>query len=129
MSKKSFVITFIFLVFVSIVVLAAIEFFRDKEPKLSDDEYIIKAITESNSEFIHNNKPVIEIDSITVFNDHWYVATIKSLRATENIVPVKVVVLDTDGIFKVIAGPDTHFTEAELLRYNMPDSVILELQK
>lgn len=45
-------------------------------------------------------------------------------------VPVKIILSDLHQKLPIVLlGPDTHFTEQELLEKNIPDSVILELQK
>ncbi len=96
---------------------------------LSDEEQLIKIITSEYPSFTSNEEPLIEIESVSDNYKGWYVVTIKSKRPVKNFVPVKLVMLETGGIAKTILGPDTHFTESDLLKYNVPDSVIMELQK
>ena len=129
MSKKYILGCILLLILIGFGIFTAKVILMDKNDDLTIEDRILYAITENNSGFLHDNKPVIEIDAVSVFEDRWYVATVKSIRATDEIVPVKVVLLDTNGILRMTAGPDTHFTETELLRYNIPDSVILELRK
>lgn len=105
------------------------DIFTTKDESTIDDEKILYVITEKMPLFSLNSKPVIKIDSVSRHRGGWQIVTIKSLRSSEKFVPVKVVMLDTEGKLTIIAGPDTYFTESELLKYNVPDSVIMELQK
>ena len=73
--------------------------------------------------------PVFAIDSISSHGS-WHIAKIKSLKETRRPVPVIAILNELDDTtLNIVLGPDTHFTETELLRNNVPDSVILELQK
>lgn len=127
MSKTSSLGVLVLLIFLCAGVLAARSILMGSTT-ISIEERVLEATTKNNPEYMHDGKPVIEVVSVSSF-DTWHIATIKSLRSTDTFVPVKIVLLDTSGILRVVAGPDTHFTEKELLEKNAPDSVILELQK
>ncbi len=102
---------------------------RPADPNQSIDDRIIEAITKEFPTFSSDDGPVIEIDSVSRHDNNWHIATIKSSRSGDESGFVKVILADTNTELKVIAGPDTYFTEAELLKRNIPDSVILELRR
>ena len=89
---------------------------------------VIEAITEGKPSLLDNGEPIIEIDSLSRHND-WYIASIKSINDTGDIVPVKVILVDSNGVMRSIFGPETRFTETEMLQYNVPDAIIKELTK
>jgi hypothetical protein len=96
------------------------------------NEEIIGAITRDNPTLVYQNKPVIEVVSTKQFEGKWYVVTIKSIHEKTMPVPVKVVLLDQgepDHILTALLGPDVHFTDSEMGSANLPDSVMLELEK
>lgn len=94
---------------------------------ISTEEQILKSIAREFPSFSADGKPVIELSSISTHDNGWYVATIKSLQSVKNPVPVRLVLLETDGQIRTILGPDVHFSEEEMLALNIPDSVILEI--
>lgn len=100
-----------------------------KEAAPTREQLILTAIIEGMPQFIHDGKPAIEIYSVSQFEGKWYIVTIKSVRPIKNFVPVRLVLLEEASRFRIIVGPDTYFPEDRLLSLNLPDSVILELQK
>lgn len=93
------------------------------------NEDFLQAITHQFPDFIKNDDPVIAIESISRHDYIWYIATIRSTSEVENFVPVRVVLVNRNNTLSVILGPSVHFTEYDLDSYNLPNSVILELQK
>ncbi len=109
---------------------------RMQVPKTNEPshEEIISAITYNFPMFLHDNAPVIEVTDVERIDDKWYVVTIKSIHEKEAAVPVKIIMINENNsgdnlTLRIVTGPDTYFTEPELLRYNVPDSVILELEE
>lgn len=95
-------------------------------------EAIVQAIVSARPSLTVDSRPVIEIDSVSMPENGWYVAVIKSVREKKTSVPVRVVLVDNGGHsskLSVLLGPDTYFSEPEMLSLNIPDSVILELKK
>ncbi len=98
---------------------------------LSHDDFVY-AITDRFPSLVRDGKPVIEVVDAQRIENTWYIITIKSIHEEKMSVPVKVILLDngqSSPDLRAIAGPDIRFTETEMLRYNLPDSVILELQE
>ncbi len=101
------------------------------------EEEILQVIIRDIPAFSNEGKPVAQIDSISRHDDKWYVATVKSLHPVKNFVPVKVVLLDygkPSNNLKVVLGPSVYFSDHDLRDHgmaslNLPDSVIIELQK
>lgn len=120
----------IFTVFALLISLGALTFLRIQQattPQPSNEDFL-QAITHKFPDFADNNEPVITIDSISRHEYKWYIVTIKSLDRVENFVPVKLIMVDEGDNLSVILGPDTQFTELEMISHNLPESAILELQ-
>ena len=126
MNKK---ILFFILFFASITTGMLYITLRKPHIQEVDKEYILSSILNDIPAFSADNRSLVKIDSVAKFEDKWYIINISSLRETKVDVPVKLVLLDTGTDLQIMLGPDTDFTEAELLQYNVPDSVILGLQK
>lgn len=96
----------------------------------SEDSFL-QFITDTFPLFTEKNEPVIAVDSISRHENNWYIVTIKSIHDVEVFVPVRIIVFYREGLERdpsVILGPDTHFTETEMLSNNIPDSIIRELR-
>lgn len=94
---------------------------------LIDKNYILQVITQEFPGFTYDNEALIEIGDVMKFEEKWYVTTVNSPRDSEIRVPVYILLHgDTDNL-RVVLGPDAHFTETEMLQYNLPDSIIKEL--
>ena len=109
--------------------LAWFLFNRPATQTKSTEERMLDVIVSEFPSFSSEGKPVIELESVSVHGDGWYVATIKSLHPVKNPVPVRIVLVEKEGQIRSIIGPETHFSEAKMLSLNIPDSVILELSK
>lgn len=99
---------------------------------LPSNRVVLQTITNQYPEFLSNNKPVIQVESVSRFEDEWYIITLKSLNEVEQFVPVKALLTETPHTstgLKIVLGPEVHFTESEMRYYNLPDTVIKELQK
>lgn len=129
MNKKVIFGIILLLILASAAIFLQGRDFLSKNTAPAKEERILHAITDNIPAFLYEGEPVIGIDSISTFDDKWHIVTIKSLRTSEKFVPVKIIMLDNGDELRIISGPDTHFTEPELLKYNVPDAVILELQK
>jgi len=127
----------VILIIVIIGIISIVVFFeKDNSPQAlrRSEKELLEAITNEYSDFISDSKPVIQIDSVSQHEEKWYVVTIKSLQPVENFVPVKVVLIDhnhneDNGRLQVLLGPDIHFSVPQAMALNIPDSVIMELQK
>lgn len=130
--KKVAVIILSVAIVVTGLILVTLKINKDDSAIQNTDEQlqvrVIEAITKGRPSLLDNGKPIIEVDSLSHHNS-WYIASIKSVNETGDAVPVKVVLIDSNGVMRSILGPETRFTEAEMLKYNIPDSVIQELQK
>lgn len=126
--KKSITISIavILILFAGIIIFVRTQ--RATIPQPSNDEFI-QAITDKFPDFIDDDDPVIAVDSVSRHNYKWYIVTIKSLDRVENFVPVKLIIVDEGDNLSVILGPDTQFTELEMISRNLPESAILELQE
>ena len=129
MNKKTILSVLLVLLVLSLGALLVNKIVTGQDDTPDTKERLLQTITEDTPAYSHNNTPVIEIDSVITFEDKWHIVTIKSLRSKGAAVPVKVIMLDVGNKSMIIAGPDTHFAEPELLKKNVPDSVILELRK
>lgn len=98
-----------------------------KEERLSDSQ-LLEVITDTIPDLLQDSKPVIKVDSVSRYNN-WHIVTIKSLRSTENYIPVKVVILDSISKPKLIAGPSTSISELELFKHKVPNSIAEKLQE
>lgn len=122
----------------SIVIISlGVVIYNSRQPQKVNsptNEDIITTITDSFPFFLKDDSPVIEVADMKQVNDIWYIVTIKSINEKTVAVPIKAVLInnstpDEEVKLGLILGPDTHFTESELLGNNLPDSVILELRK
>jgi hypothetical protein len=107
-------------------------FKQSAPPKELSSEHILQAIIHDIPAFSSAGKPIIQIASVSHIEGGWYVVILKSLHPVKTFVPVKVILMDQglpDHLLTVVLGPDTHFTEDEMTAHNLPDPVILELQK
>ena len=112
------------------VVVAVLSFKKSEIHNTYTNADIISVITREKPVFLDGTNPVIEVNSNKQLEDGWHVITIKSIHEDTMSVPIFVVMTRSDNPaskFNMILGPDTHFTEAEMLQYNLPDSVIREL--
>ena len=100
-----------------------------RQERATQEDYIHQAIIEKYPGLMIGGVPLIELKSVTEPEPGWYIANIGSIQETKKDVPVYVVLRGSDENVRVFLGPDIHFSEAEMLSLNMPDSVILELQK
>lgn len=97
------------------------------------NQEVLDTIIRDKPAFLYKGKSIIEVASLKRFDD-WYVAIIKSPNDKSFQVPVKIILEDIrtgkePRNLKVKLGPDTHFTDYEMLQYGMPDSLIQELRK
>jgi len=125
----------LFIIFTSLGLGVAL-YSRFQIPKTNEpsNEDIISAITNEFPIFLDDNIPVIEVTEKERFENKWYVITIKSIHEKEAFVPIKTVIVSENTSnnttrLRIVLGPDARFTESSLLQYNVPDSVILELQE
>lgn len=96
------------------------------------NEAALQAILDSKPLFTSSGSSVIEIENVSEPQENWYIATIKSINEDTATVPVSVVLREysqSGSDLRVVLGPETDFTEAQMLQRNLPDAVILELQK
>lgn len=106
------------------------------QPKPSSnfsDEILLQAITKKYPAFIYKGEPTIKISTVSVHEGKWYIVSIASRRSVKSPVPVRVVLVNSSSVENpnliVVLGPDTHFSESAMVSSNLPDSVIMELQK
>jgi hypothetical protein len=104
-------------------------FLTSQQKTPTQEDLILNTITESVSPFSHEGRSIVEIESISRHEDGWYIVELKPVRSYKGYIPVKLIMSDTGGTLNIISGPDTYFGEPELLKLNVPDSVILELRK
>lgn len=113
-----------------IAVLVVVGFFfttgKTNQDIVTIDDRILRFLSSEFTGLNHNGKPIFKIKSTSQFEDKWYVVTIDSLSKTAVDVPVYFLLTDENNTLHFILGPDTHFTEAEMLKYNVPDSIIKE---
>lgn len=102
---------------------------RQQEVEEMSPDIFINAISYEFPFFLQEGKSVIKIGTIKSFENGWHVVTIRSIREASEPVPVFVVLNELNNKLRVVLGPDTYFSETELLRHNIPDSVILGLQE
>lgn len=100
---------------------------RSNKNQPTEEDVITQAITRAVPMFSDGDKPVIEISSITKFEDAWYIININSHHKANNDVLVYLVLHGFNNDLQVVVGPDTYFNETEMLQYNIPDSIIKEL--
>lgn len=100
--------------------------FVPSDTTLSEEELVIKTITGISPVFSHEGNPVFAIDSLSRYDEKWYVVTIRSIHETKATVPVYFLFARTNDTLQTILGPDTRFSESEMLHYNVPDSIIRE---
>lgn len=104
--------------------------FTDHEKYTSTEDEVTQVIVDNFPYFSYNRTPAFRIDSLSSHDNIWYIATIKPLNSTEVSVPVKIILMrenQSSSSLRIILGPDTVFTESEMISYNIPDSVIKEL--
>lgn len=89
------------------------------------DDRITSAIIDAAPFLSSEGSPVFKIKSVNK-SDNWYAVTIESLRETATHIPVYVILVKNNGKIQTVLGPDTHFTEAEMLKYNVPDPIVRE---
>lgn len=114
---------------------------QPKASKTYTDEELLRIIVKDIPALTYKGKPVVRIYSVAHREDKWYVVTIKSLRPVKTFVPVRLVLLnqgEPSNKLTVVQGPDVQFSTTEhadseagydITALNMPDWVILELQK
>ncbi len=128
-------IAFIVVIIVAIASGAALYgILQSPKTETPSQDTFIDAITDAFPLFLKDDKPVIQVVDIKNTDETWYIITLKSIHEEVMSVPVRVVFTSANSSsesnrLNLLLGPGTHFTEAELLRYNVPDSVIMELQK
>lgn len=129
---KRISLLFIILALLIVAVVAAVKISSGRDSPGRNNEELLRVITHTFPNLTSEGKPVIQIDSVSRHHDDWYIVTIKSLRQTGELVPVRVVLLDQQennvGL-QVLLGPDTYFSKRETLAFDLPDSVIIELEK
>ena len=103
--------------------------FYPKQNKLPYDKELIQAITRTFPAYLYKDKPIVEVASVSKYDNAWYDVTIKSLHEVKEFVPVKIVLVDSQDGLHVVLGPDALFTEDQMLQANLPDAVIIGLQK
>lgn len=129
MNKKGIFIGFSIIILFIVGIFLAQHFYPKTNENDRENARLLSVITTTYPAYTKEDKPVIEISSVVTIDTKWHIVTIKSLRAGENFVPVKVIIFDANTVSRVVAGPDTSFDETVLLKQNVPDSVILELRK
>ncbi len=119
---------FIFTGSIALVAVSFVIFYPVREQPSESD--FIEAITTEIPAYLDDDKPVIEIVSISRHSIKWYVVTIKSANEVNTVVPVRTVFKQTYNDLELIVQPTTYFTEADQQQYStIPESVILELRK
>lgn len=114
---------------ITLAVVSGLFFFVNKPPQvtITDNERFLQFLSSEFTGLNYKGEPIFEIDSIAKFEEKWYIINISSLSESSQDVPVYFILLETNDILQVILGPDTYFTEREMLQYNVPDSIMKEL--
>lgn len=124
MKKHIYAITVIAIAVFSLTGIYLYTTIKNTDNSTADDR-ITSAIIDAAPFLSSEGSPVFKIKSANK-SDNWYAVTIESLRETATHTPVYVILVENNGKVQTILGPDTNFTEAEMLKYNVPDSIIRE---
>lgn len=93
------------------------------------DEKLASAIISQFPDLSNQGNPVFDIESVSRHDIWWYVVTIKSSSNISKPALVHLVILNTNDGLRVVSGPDTYTNKGVLIGTDLPDSVILELEK
>jgi hypothetical protein len=122
-NKAALLSALLILAAVSIVVFYPVR----QQPSESD---FTEAITTEIPAYLHDDKPIFKITSVTRHDIKWYVVTIQSINEVDTIVPVRIAFKQIYNDLVMVVRPTTYLTKADQQQYStIPESVILELRK
>lgn len=90
------------------------------------EQDILTAILSENPYLVKEGQPMVELSALDSIETNWFIATIRSVNSPKQ-PDVKLVLLHDMIKPRIIFGPEIDFSEDDLIRFNIPDSVILEL--
>lgn len=129
MNKRAIFTISLLILGVASVSLLAVRALSPPNHTPSTEERALRSVISEFPGLTKEGKPFIAIQDIEIIEEKWYIINIRSHSEPKVVVPVYLIFYDDGGEnLRLILGPDTHFTETEMLQYNIPDSIIRKFQ-